>query len=121
MDDHNVEDQDVSDQHEVFESLPFPFSNGRFPYNLGAVVQRTVLDGLEPAREVIHTDENSWIVGDGVNDPNRPGAVEVACIMHVVERNSSVAQLASLPIGQLTYRENPGQPWRVEPHVWPEE
>jgi hypothetical protein len=33
-----------------------------------------VLDGSEPAREVIHADDNSWMVGDGVNDPKEPGA-----------------------------------------------
>jgi hypothetical protein len=120
VDDRNVEIHEHSDQHEVFKSLPFPFSGDRFPSNLGAVVQRTVLDGAEPAREVIHTGDNSWIVGDGVNDPNAPGAVVVTCISHVVERNSSVAQLASLPIGHVAYRTNPDQTWLIEPHSWPE-
>ncbi|MFB9237041.1 hypothetical protein ACFFWC_16005 [Plantactinospora siamensis] len=121
MDDRNVEAHEHSDQHEMFRSLPFPFSGGQFPGNLGAVVQRTVLDGVEPAREVIHADDNSWLVGDGVNDPNQPGAVVATCMKHVIERNSSVTQLASLPIGQVAYRENPGQPWLTEPHTWPEE
>ncbi|MGC4767789.1 hypothetical protein ACLQ25_02245 [Micromonospora sp. DT44] len=121
VDDRDVEAHEHSDQHEVFRSLPFPFSDGRFPDNLGAVVQRTVLDGAEPAREVIHTGDNSWIVGDAVNDPNQPGAVVVTCINHVIARNLSVAQLASLPIGQVAYRENPDQPWLIEPHSWLEE
>jgi hypothetical protein len=43
------------------------------------------------------------LVGDAVNDPNEPGAVVVTCIDHVVERNPSVARLASLPIGQVAY------------------
>ncbi|MGW5668334.1 hypothetical protein [Micromonospora sp. NPDC003776] len=77
--------------------------------------------GAQPAREVIHTGDNSWIVGDGVNDPNQPGAVVVTWIRHVVERNSSVAQLASLPVGQVAYRENLGRPLLIEPHPWPEE
>jgi hypothetical protein len=54
--------------------VPFPFPDGQFPSELGAVIQRTVLDGTEPARVVIHADEGGWLVGDGVNDPNLPGA-----------------------------------------------
>jgi hypothetical protein len=113
-----VDDVGAAGQHEVFRTLPFPFSDDRFPDSLGAVIQRTVLDGTEPAREVIHTDDNAWVVGDGVNDPNEPGAVVVAGIKHVVERNSSVAQLAALPCGQMARRKHPGQPWLIAPHVW---
>ncbi|MEV4414355.1 hypothetical protein [Catellatospora sp. NPDC049609] len=107
--------------HEVFRHLPFPFAEGRFPDSLGAVVQCTVLEGREPAREVVHTAENSWIVGDGFNDPNLPNAAVVSCMRLVVEQNSTVARLADLPLGHLAYRENPGMPWVVEPHSWPEE
>ncbi len=35
--------------------VPFPFEGDRFPHQLGAVVQNTVLRGEQPAREVIHT------------------------------------------------------------------
>ncbi|MEV4654577.1 hypothetical protein [Micromonospora sp. NPDC049301] len=121
MDDHTTQTSGHSDQHEMFRFLPFPFSGDRFPDNLGAVVQRTVLEGREPAREVIHTDANSWMVGDGVNDPNQPDAVVATCIRHVIELNSSVAQLASLPLGQSAFRKNPGEPWVIEPHSWSEE
>jgi hypothetical protein len=34
----------------MFHRLPFPFAHGQFPRELGAVVQRTVLSGDEPAR-----------------------------------------------------------------------
>ncbi|ATO15559.1 hypothetical protein CO540_18355 [Micromonospora sp. WMMA2032] len=118
MDDHAVESYEHGDQHEVFRSLPFPFTDDRFPDQLGAVVQRTVLEGVEPAREVIHTDDNAWIVGDGVNDPNEPDAVVVTCIQHVAERDPAVAGLAGLPLGQVAYREDLGQPWSVEAHSW---
>ena len=38
---------------------------------------RTVFQGEEPAREVVHDSNNGWAVGDGVKDPNEPGAVVV--------------------------------------------
>jgi hypothetical protein len=104
---------------EVFRHLAVPFPDGVFPLELGAVVQQTVLDGSMPALEVIHTNENSWLVGDGVNDPNEPGACVVACIWHVIEHNSSVASLASLPVGHVATRSGRGQPWDITVHEWP--
>lgn len=89
---------------EMIRQMPFPFVDGRFPPELGAVIQRTVLDGYEPAREVIH-DEDNWVVGDGITDPNLPGASVASHMRHVSERNSSVAELVSLPIGHIATRE----------------
>ena len=59
---------------EMFRSLPFPYPEDEFPAELGAVVQLTVLRGEEPAREVVHAQDGSWLLGDRVNDPNVPGA-----------------------------------------------
>lgn len=105
---------------EMVRRVPFPFEDGRFPAELGAVVQRTVLSGAEPARVVIHDSEGDWAVGDGVNDPNVPGALLATHIRHVVERNSSVAALASMPPGHIATRVDPGSPWSIEPHAWEE-
>jgi hypothetical protein len=69
-----VEQSPPPSDSEVFQHMPFPFPDGRFPDSLGAVVQRTVLSGDFPAREVVHTPDGSWLLGDGVNDPNQPGA-----------------------------------------------
>ena len=95
---------------EVFRHVLFPFVDGVLPRELGAVVQCTVLEGLLPAREVAHTEDNSWLVGDGVNDPNEPEACVVACIWHVIEQNSSVAALATMRVGH-TQRRGPVQQW----------
>jgi hypothetical protein len=62
--------------------VAFPFSGERFPESLGAVIQRTVLDGTHRALYVAHTSENDWVVGEGINDPNRPGAAAAAHIRH---------------------------------------
>lgn len=98
---------------EIFQRLPFPFEGGRFPSNLGAVVQRTVLAGDLPAREVVHTPDGSWAIGDGVNDPNLPGASEVTHIAHALALNSSIADLATMPPGHIAERGGPDEPWEI--------
>lgn len=105
-------------RHVMHRHLPFPFKDNRFPHDLGAVIQLTVLDGHAPAREVIHTLDNSWLVGDGATDPNAPGACVAACLLHVIEQNSSVAGLADLPLGHVAHREDPGHPWIIDLHEW---
>lgn len=102
----------------MFRTMPFPFPGDRFPDQLGAVVQLTVLNGEEPAREVVHGDDGSWLVGDRRHDPNLPGAVVATHIRHAVERNSSMAVLASMPPGSIALREGPAHRWvvhRLEP------
>ncbi|WP_395690682.1 hypothetical protein [Nocardioides sp.] len=99
---------------EIFQRLPFPYEGGRFPANLGALVQRTVLTGELPAREVVHTSDGSWAIGDGVNDPNLPGASVISHISHVVTMNSSVAALATMPPGHIAEREAAGGPWEIK-------
>ncbi len=94
--------------------LPFPYEGGQFPPGLGAVVQNTVLRGEEPAREVIHTPDNDWCLGDGVNDPNLPGASIARHIWHAIDRNSSIADLASMPPGHIAERSGPGNPWTIK-------
>jgi hypothetical protein len=101
--------------NEMFRQLPFPFAGGVFPRQLGAVVQKTVLSGEEPARLVVHTDDNSWLVGDGINDPNDPGASVATHIWHVIESDPSVGELASLGCGFQVTREGPDEPWYASP------
>jgi hypothetical protein len=92
---------------EVARHVPWPFPGDSFPGDLGAVVQRTVLSGELPARLVIHDDENDWCAGDDVNDPDVPGASVIAHMTHVLARDSSVSELASLPPGWAAVRTGP--------------
>jgi len=108
----------VTDSQEVFRQMELPFAGDRFPDALGAVVQLTVLNGLEPAREVIHAEDGSWLVGDGVNDPNAAGASTVTHIWHAIHQNSSIAELAIVPPGHMARRVGPGTEWRTEPLAW---
>ena len=91
--------------------VPWPFPDGEFPEDLGAVVQRTVLDGKLPALLVAHSAEGDWMVGDGVNDPSEPGATVATHMQHVVELDPSIGPLADLPPGRRADREDAGQPW----------
>lgn len=102
----------------MVRDVTFPFPGDRFPRNLGAVVQRTVLDGEEPPRYVGHAPDNSWVIGDGINDPNEPGACLAAHLHHVVERDASLEELATLPIGFAAERREPGEAWTISPFVW---
>lgn len=100
----------------MFQHLPFPFEGGRFPSSLGAVVQRTVLSGEQPAREVVHAPDGSWLVGDGVNDPNVPGASVATHLVHAYgahDWNAAIAQLAGMPPGRIAQRSGPTDPWVV--------
>jgi hypothetical protein len=97
----------------MFQRLPFPYSGGRFPGNLGAVVQKSVLSGERPARLVVHTPDGSWLIGDGVDDPNEADVSIATHILHAVERNSSIADLATLEPGHIAERSAPGDPWRI--------
>ncbi len=99
--------------HEMLQRLPFPFLDERFPESLGAVVQRTVLSGEYPAREVVHAPDGSWLIGEGVNDPNLPGASIATHIWHVISTNSSIASLATMPPGHIAQRPGPGQHWTI--------
>ena len=72
------------------------------------MVQQTVLQGELPAREVVHATDGSWLVGDGVNDPNPPGASVATHLAHAIALNSSIAGLASMPPGHIARRSGPG-------------
>ena len=109
---------DARDSREMFQHLPFPFPDGRFPSQLGAVVQLSVLEGREPARLVLHSEDNSWAVGDGINDPNVAGASVATHFSHALRRNSALAELASLPAGHQATRDGPGHPWVITPADW---
>ncbi|MQY04847.1 hypothetical protein [Actinomadura macrotermitis] len=105
----------------MFRTLPFPFPDGRFPRSLGAVVQRTVAEGALPALVVAHDSEGCWLIGDGVNDPNEPGACAVYGIVHIAEDDPTLHETAGLRPGFAAYRDGPGQPWSIEPFAYEDE
>ena len=103
---------------EMDRHIPFPFPGGAFPARLGAVVQRTVLDRIEPARLVVHDSDGDWAIGDGVHDPNLPGACIATHISHVLMIDPTLAPLATLPPGHLAERVTPDDGWRISAHSY---
>jgi hypothetical protein len=104
----------VDDAQEMFRTLPWPFEGDVFPSELGAVVQRTVLEGRLPALIVGHAAAGDWYVGDGINDPNVPGACVATHIAHAIAWNSTIQTLATLPPGSEARRRSPDDPWHTE-------
>jgi hypothetical protein len=103
---------------EMERFVGFPFPNERFPDELGAVVQRSILEGAQPVRYVGHTPENEWCLSDGVTDANAPGASIAVHIRHVIERDATLEPLASLPVGFQAERESVDDPWRITQFAW---
>jgi hypothetical protein len=88
---------------EMFQHVDWTFPDGQFPARLGAVVQQTVLSGDMPALVVLHAEDGSWAVGDGVNDPKLPGASVATHMAHALALNSSVPGWRTFPrVGRLT-------------------
>jgi len=70
---------------------------------------------------VVHADDGSWLIGDGVNDPNIPGATTVTHMWHAIEGNSSIQELATMLPGHVARRNGGGAEWRIEPLAWLDE
>lgn len=103
-----------ADSREMFRFIPWPFPDDAFPSSLGAVIQRTVLDGVMPALVVAHLPDRDWAIGDGVDDPNLPGASIATHIWHAIRQNNSIEALATLPPGHEARRRSIGDPWVIE-------
>ncbi|MEV7907893.1 hypothetical protein [Streptomyces anulatus] len=99
---------------EIIRRVTFPFSDGKFPSELGAVVQRTVVSGEFPALIVIHDDDGDWLIGDAVTDASDPEASVISHVRHLVERDPSIEETASLPYGYAARRSSPSAPWVIE-------
>jgi hypothetical protein len=83
---------------------------------VGAIVQRTVVNGEMPALVVVHDDEGDWLIGDGVNDPNEDDACDLFHLGHVLELDPSLMQVMDMPDGHMATRESATSAWEIS--VW---
>jgi len=67
-----------------------------------------------PALVVGHGEDGDWYVGDGVSDPNLPGACIATHLAHVTSADAAVGELGSLPPGHEATRSGPGERWTIE-------
>jgi len=51
--------------------------------------------GEQPARLVIHSSDNDWMIGDGINDPNGPDGSIATHLGHALSWNSSLRNLST--------------------------
>ncbi|WP_204075855.1 hypothetical protein [Planotetraspora phitsanulokensis] len=105
---------------ELVRRHDLPFESGTFPAGLGAVVNRRVASGQVPALVVVHDDEDDWLVGDGETDGEDDNLV-VLHISHLVARDPSLSETATLPAGYAAWRSSVSAPWTVEPWVYPDD
>ncbi|WP_223936231.1 hypothetical protein [Arthrobacter sp. StoSoilB5] len=106
---------------EMMREMPWPFPDGRFPDELGAVVMTSVLSGTRPALQVLHDPENGWSIADGVDDPNTPGGAVATHIRHIIDMDPTLEVLASIPPGTLADRFEVGGEWHFRAFAWEEE
>jgi hypothetical protein len=99
----------------MLRQLPWPFPDDRFPEQLGAVVMRTVLSQDHPALHVAHGPDGSWMIADGIGDPNETGACIATHIWHVVTRDPTIEELAGMPPGSQANRRSITDSWTVSP------
>jgi hypothetical protein len=105
----------------MFQHLSWPFPDSQFPRQLGAVVMRTVLSEGAPVRQVVHAPDGGWAIADGVGDPNEPAGCVATHIWHVVEKDPTIAGLATMPPGSQANRSGVGEEWSITDFDYEEE
>jgi hypothetical protein len=106
---------DPPEPGEMRFDIPWPFPNNRFPDDLGAVVMNSVLDGHRPALQVVHFETGDWGVADGTATP-RVRNLTATHLRHVLDRDPTLAELATMEPGYQADRDAVGEPWLISPH-----
>jgi hypothetical protein len=84
----------------------WPFSN---PPHTGVYLSQAVHAGVEPATYVSHDQDGDWqFHGDSMANGHPP---VVSCFHHPIDADSTLKELADLPIGWYAERVSPGEPW----------
>jgi hypothetical protein len=82
---------------------------------VAAISLRDVMEGRSPILLVTHDeDDGTWQFLDG-RDNSDPDDAVVLCLEEVLQLDSSISQLADLPLGWRAWREDVNQPWMREP------
>jgi hypothetical protein len=80
------------------------------PPHTGVYLSQTVHNGTEPVTYVSRdAEDGAWqFLGDSMADGGGP---VLSCFHHAIDSDSSLAELADLPLGWYAERSKVGQPW----------
>jgi hypothetical protein len=67
-----------------------------------------------PALVVVHDDEDDWLIGDGVNDPNVSGACEIYHLSHIIDMDPRISEVMDMLPGHAAYRNTVDSSWEIE-------
>jgi hypothetical protein len=103
---------DTPDEGVMRIDIPWPFPNDQFPDDLGAVVMNSVLDGRRPALQIVHFETGSWGVADAIDRP-KVRNMTATHLRHVLDRDPTLAELATMQPGYQADRNAVGDPWVI--------
>lgn len=92
-------------------SFQFDFSE---PTELGVFVCTDVLNGA-PVTSVTHDESGDWVFQCEIEHPDSADYYHLACLVHVVEDNQDVNEIASLPRGFAAIRDRDAGVWVTLP------
>jgi hypothetical protein len=80
----------------------------------GVFTTRQVLEGLHPVLDVYHSPDGDWqfLCGTTLAEED----LKLVCFGCMIERDSSLLELADLPISWCASRTSQGGPWTRERH-----
>lgn len=86
------------------------------PPHTGVFLSETVFKGTEPVTYVSHdAEDGAWqFLGDSMANGGGP---VISCFHHPIDRDSSLAELADLPLGWYAERGDVGEPWIRRKHT----
>ncbi len=91
----------------------WPFAD---PPNVATITTRQVIEEGYPIRLVTHDeDDGGWQVLCGTT--SAPKDAMVVLLAEVYARDSSIGELADLPLGWKAWRESPDAPWQRMPNA----
>lgn len=98
----------MSHSHQ-FDEAAWPFDT---PINTAAFTTTNVLGGSHPILEVYHDHDGDWQFMCGATTASADA--KVVCLGCMIDRDTSLMQLADLPEGWLAHRDSPAAPWSRE-------
>jgi len=90
----------------------WPFDD---PPNMATITTRPVIDGTSWIALVSHDEDDGGWQFLGSEGPVEE-LVMIVSLRSIFERDSTIAELAGLPLGWQAWRESPGSSWQRRPH-----